>query len=334
MCDLLQGMSSEKDAMELAGAALRVRPLRAVRQSLSDSGNVVWRIELPGGASAALRFSPQPNAFAFTRRNLQVLRILGLPVQSVLATGRYGSGGSYVLLNWIPGRDLVYELGSMTRAQMTRLAERVMQCQRRLALSPKSDGFGYAPIGEAGPLRRWTEMFGGKLDPSEVEDGTAFGALRARLCRLRGRLESYFSGVPPTAFLDDLTTKNILVQDGELSGIIDLDSVCYGDPLLTVGATMAAVAGDLPESTGFYCEELVRLANPSEVQRLAIWFYAALWAIGSLSLIDGSSDRGERLGRAARTWLGLAESQTSPTANAAEEELVECNSSKRCLSLF
>jgi len=37
--------------------------------------------------------------------------------------------------------------------------------------------------------------------------------------------------VPAICFLDDLTTKNVIVQDGVLQGVVDFDHVCYGDPL-------------------------------------------------------------------------------------------------------
>lgn len=115
-----------------------------------------------------------------------------------------------------------------------------------------------------------------------------------------------------TAFLDDLTTKNVLVEQGTLSGIIDVDFVCYGDPLLTVGATLASIAADVPEGV-FYGNELARCWAPTAVQRQAIWFYAALWAIGSLSQTDASTQpaRARALGAAAESWLGLAEAERS-----------------------
>jgi aminoglycoside phosphotransferase len=324
MWDSQHGILTEKDALDLAAAALGARPARIVRQSLSDSGNIVWRIDLPSGESAVLRASAQPNTFTFTKCNLQVLRILGLPVQSVLASGRVASGGSYIFLNWIPGRDLIHELATMSRPRMTRLAEQIIECQRRIALSPKSHGFGWAPIGQPGPLQKWTDMFGGTLRPSDADDGTPFGSSRARLCRLRGRLERYFSTIRPTPFLDDLTTKNILIHEGQLSGIIDVDFVCRGDPLLTVGATMASVAADLPTSAAFYCDELVRLSNPTAIQRLAIWLYAALWAMGSLSLTDSNTRRARRLHRAAESWLSLAERDSASAPRAVEEQFVVC----------
>jgi aminoglycoside phosphotransferase (APT) family kinase protein len=307
----LPTFTEETDLSDLVAGALGSRPERVVRQVCSQSGKAVYRVDLPGGQSAVLRTSDRPTTFAFTRANLQTLGALGLPVQSVLAAGPGRAGGSYIILNWIPGRDLIYELGGMSRLQSTVLAEQIVTLQKRVGQLPPAARFGWAPIGRSGNLQRWTQVFGEAASASQVNDGTPLGALRARLCNLRRRVESYFDTVQPLAFLDDLTTKNVLIDQGQLTGIIDIDFVCYGDPLLSVGATMASIAGDCVASSAFYGEELVRCWNPCAQQRLAIWFYAALWAIGFLQSTDvvANPGRAQSLSRAADSWLAAAEAQ-------------------------
>jgi aminoglycoside phosphotransferase len=308
MTEAVEDAAQEIAPLELAAKTLGVLPLRVVQQRLSESGKAVYRVDLPSGQSAVLRTSPRPATFAFTRPNLQVLRALGLPVQSVIGSGATANGGSYILLNWLRGSDLIHELGQMSRQQMATLAQRVVECQRRVGTLPKAKRFGWAPIGRSGNLQKWTEVFGQAASAPALDDGTVLGKLRARLCGVRSRVEPYFETVPPTPFLDDLTTKNVLVEKGALAGIIDVDFVCYGDPLLAAGATMASLAGDAPTAM-FYGEELCRCWNPTDQQRLAICFYAALWAIGSLQLTDASANpaKAESLRKASERWLSLAE---------------------------
>ena len=64
--------------------------------------------------------------------------------------------------------------------------------------------------------------------------------------------------VRPRAFLDDTTTKNVIVERGRLSGIVDVDVVCYGDPLFTVALTRASLRSrDLPlDYVECWCEAL------------------------------------------------------------------------------
>jgi aminoglycoside phosphotransferase (APT) family kinase protein len=280
-----------------------------VQQGLSESGKSVYRVDLPSGESVVLRTSERASTFAFTKSNLRVLGALGLPVQTVLAAGSTDAGGSYVVLNWLAGRDLIHELGRMNRPQMTRLAGQIVACQRRVCSLPRAAHFGWAPIGRSGNLKKWSEVFGHAASSSEVDDGTTPGQLRARLCALRSRVEPYFETVQPSPFLDDLTTTNVLVENGALSGIIDVDFVCYGDPLLSVGATLASLAADVQPEGRFYGDELVRCWNPLPPERLALWFYASLWAIGCLQLTDAIANptRAQSLANAADGWLTLAE---------------------------
>jgi aminoglycoside phosphotransferase (APT) family kinase protein len=314
MLSVLQEVLKGDEAADLTVKALGVRPLRVVRQALTNSGKAIYRIYLRAGQSVVLRISNRPATFAFTQGNIGVLRALGLAVQTVLATGRTEAGGSYIILNWLPGRDLVHELGAMNRDQMTRLADKVVDCQRRLGRLPRGQRFGWAPIGRrAGNLESWTQVFGDPIGGSVIDDGTPLGGLRARLCSVRSRIEPYFRTVQPTPFLDDLTTRNVLVEQGALTGIIDVDFVCYGDPLLAIGATLASLAADVPPAGAFYGDELIRFSNPDAAQRQAIRFYAALWAIGSLRLTDAEADpaRTEALTRAADTWLREAQAEES-----------------------
>ena len=61
----------------------------------------------------------------------------------------------------------------------------------------------------------------------------ATGTAPTRGCRRRSARGPTLEAVPPLPFLDDLTTKNVLVDGGRLSGVVDVDVVCFGDPLAT-----------------------------------------------------------------------------------------------------
>src|ERR1700743_1817385 len=104
--ETVETVLNENEAIELTAAVMGVQPLRALRAPL-------------------------------TRPNLEVLRWLGLPVPTVLSAGSTGSGGSYILLSWLPGQDLVYELAAMNRSQMSRLAEQWVDLQQRVSQLPE-----------------------------------------------------------------------------------------------------------------------------------------------------------------------------------------------------
>jgi aminoglycoside phosphotransferase len=307
-------------AAKLIESALGCTATAIVRQPLSQSGNAIFRVSLPARADVVLRVSSRPGAYAYTGRNLHRLRCLRLRVQSVLATGTTEGGGSFIVLNWLPGRDLLHELPSMTRSQMAHMAALVVDMQKRVGTLPAARGFGWAPIGESPAKRRWTDIFGVPAPEGESPGDEANHAppsierLRARLRRLRRSLEPYFAEVRPVCFLDDLTTRNVLAEKGELRGIIDVDFVCFGDPLLSVGTTLAELAADVGSEGRFYGEELVECWEPSTAGRKAIRFYAALWVVGMTSAARnaGDSARAEKLARVADGMLPIEAAELVP----------------------
>jgi aminoglycoside phosphotransferase (APT) family kinase protein len=300
---------SDPEATALVQAALQVAPATVQCQTLTESGNAVFRADLADGRVVVLRVSPRAGTFTGTAANLDILRSLGLPVQTVLATGPTELGGSFIILDWLPGRDLLFELARMSRPEMTRMAETVTDFQQRIGTLPHGSGFGWAPIGMRPAFTRWTDIFGPPATAPAARDASPLERMRDRLRPLRQALEPVFASRQPVCFVDEFILKNILVEAARLRGLIDLDYVCYGDPLFSVGVTLATVAAEVGEPGRFYGEELVRCWAPDADGLRAIRFYSALWGLGLLSAAVEAEDvdRVRRLAPVARHFLDVAE---------------------------
>jgi Ser/Thr protein kinase RdoA (MazF antagonist) len=300
---------ASNEAAEVAQAALKTGVHHVSRQTLTQSGNAIFRVQLADGRAAAVRINPRRGIFGYTQHNFDALRTLGLPVPNVLASGATAAQGSFIILEWVPGQDLQYELASMSAQQMTRIAETVSDYQKRVASLPESRGFGWAPIRRHATAAQWTEIFGLPSSEEPPDDAPALEHVRARLRALRRSVEPYFASLRPTCFLDDMTVKNVLVEHGDLQGIIDVDFVCYGDPLMTIGTTLAHIAADVGEAGRLYGEELLRCAAPSRDAQRAIYFYSSLWMTGFLAAAEaaGQAQRAAELLQATDAMLRTAE---------------------------
>ena len=256
------------------------------------------------GCSVIVRTNDDAGAFVATERNLATLAGLGLPVSRVLAADLIGERFPFgwMVLEKIPGRDLRYELGAMTEAQMTRLAEQIVGFQRRVMALPAGDGFGYVPIGEAGP-------FASLWDLLHAEEAATAGVLEPRLAALIRARERYFRRHPPICFLDDITTKNVIAQDGELQGLVDFDAVCYGDPLFWLGLTATVVVCDVGTRELFYADELCRLMGLTDDERQVFALYAAWISLGFVQKFAASEGEAwrARMEAARAGWLAEAE---------------------------
>ena len=96
----------------------------------------------------------------------------------------------------------------------------------------------------------------------------------------------------PTCFLDDLTIKNVLVDDaGQLCGVVDLDVVAYGDPRLHIGLCAAAVTAFMPSRCQFYVDEPIRISELTSTQRAIVGLYQANYLVSFLGA-ESPEDRG------------------------------------------
>jgi aminoglycoside phosphotransferase (APT) family kinase protein len=267
-------------------------PLNATRMSFGHSSSEVYDVLLPN-RQVIVKLNQDAKALEGTQENLRVLTELGLPVSQIIHAdmSRTQFPLAYVVLEKILGKDLRYELDTMTKAQMTTLAEQLVTFQRRVMSLPRGQGFGWILLGEPAPFATWTDIIQRDLRRGkEVLEREGQNHLYQRLERLSEHFNDYFAKVQPTCFLDDITTKNVIVQNGELSGLVDFDMVCYGDPLFWLALTQTAVVADIGVAGQFYIDELIRFWDASAAEKEVIQFYALLHAMDFVEFAARNND--------------------------------------------
>ncbi len=302
---------NEQQVMEIVSDILGIQPLAATHMTFGHN-SIVYDVTLPN-RNIIIRTNKNAQVFAKTQHNLKILAQLGLPVPQVLATDltqrKYSS--AYMILEKVPGRDLRYELVDMTHVQMTRVAEQIVFFQRKVTLLPMNKGFGYVSIGEQGAFSSWIELLQFEMNrfTSHTYDDV-LSRWKTRLARVLLLFEPYLIQVQPTCFLDDVTTKNVIVLDGELQGLVDFDNVCYGDPLWMIGLTKTAVLSNIGTQTFFYVEELCHIWELTNEQRKVVDLYAAIHALDFMvRLMTKESDTWfERMRDTIEQWITDIES--------------------------
>jgi aminoglycoside phosphotransferase (APT) family kinase protein len=51
----------------------------------------------------------------------------------------------------------------------------------------------------------------------------------------------YLKAIPATPFLWDASERNVLVHNGKITGIVDVDELCFGDPSFVIALTSTAL---------------------------------------------------------------------------------------------
>lgn len=101
-----------------------------------------------------------------------------------------------------------------------------------------------------------------------------------RVERLRGEegvLKEYFASVRPVAYLDDVSTKNLLIYNGRISGIIDIDWIGIGDKLTFAALTNMALLNDAFDTD--YVTYILEEMQISEIERNAFLFYTLMFCV-------------------------------------------------------
>ncbi len=302
---------NEQQVMALVSDIFGVQPL-AARHMTFGHNSVTYDVTLPN-RNIIVRTNKNSNVFAQTAHNLTILAQLGLPVPHVLATDltqkKYAS--AYMILEKIPGRDLRYELEGMTHTQTTKVAEQIVFFQHTVATLPIGKSFGYVPIGEQGPCSSWLELIQFELNRCIYDTHEhALHEWRVRLTHILDNFRPYLAQVQPICFLDDVTTKNVIILDGELQGLVDFDCVCYGDPLWMIGLTQTAIVSDIGTQALFYIEELCRIWSLTDEQRKIVNLYAAIHALDFMqrSMTKESNMWVKRMTKAIEQWITNLES--------------------------
>jgi aminoglycoside phosphotransferase (APT) family kinase protein len=251
--------------------------------------NTVFAITFPSGEWVVLRLHSRTDGFSGTINTIARLAALGLPVPTVLASGQ-ARDFSWLILTWTPGVELRWALAEMTATQQTRVAEQIVAIQRQVTTLPQGEGFGFVPPGTPGNHATWWSLLQTHPRLSEAPDD----------------LKAYLHTVAPTCFLDDITGKNVLIENGELTGLIDLDCVCYGDPLYWLALTHVGLLCDT--ETEFYALELIRLWNPNSLEQRALALYSALMTDDFLAWFskDESWEWQQRMQAARERWFQKA----------------------------
>lgn len=277
---------TQDDAMQMARRIFGIG-VRKLSRFPTGLCHYVYDVELDDGLRVVVRL-----ASAETRDALaggiywhERLRRVGVPIPALLYADTDPTAGFPVMvLERLPGRDLTFEYAGLSSDQKRALAGAIVDIQRRVGTLPPASGFGFATsYADTSLHANWLDVVLADLERSRQRIAAA-GVVDVRhVERVARQVEAYapyLRAIDSRPFLDDLTTKNVLIHEGRLSGVVDTDCVCFGDPLFTVALTWIALLSQRLETDYIgYWREHMRLNSEQE---RALRLYAAVFSVNFL----------------------------------------------------
>lgn len=242
---------------------------QCIKRFAVGHGNFVYLVEFLQ-KKYVVRCSAESNAYDNMVYWLERLGGIGIPVPKVIARGKFQEY-EYLILTYIEGEDLGLVYSQMTDCDKKAVAKEIVQIQNQVAALQLehvgSDWSWHTVVDEM--LERAGDRIvkNGYFDAEKVE----------RLRGQKGVLEEYFSSVKPIAYLDDVSTKNLLICHGRISGIIDIDWIGVGDKLTFAALTNMALLNDGADTD--YVTYILEEMQLSGIERKAFLFYTLLFCV-------------------------------------------------------
>lgn len=270
---------NEEKALEIFEKQTAIKASKIERCGVGH-GNYVYIIS-DETDKYVIRCSNEDNAYASTIYWLKQLRKVNIPVPEVIANGKY-QNYNYVILSYLDGEDLgiVYPtLSSDEKRIIARDVVKIQSIAASIELEDIEDGWTWNSFIQY-MLERAKERIemNGYFDINKVE----------QLWEMSGILQDYFHQIEPIAYLDDISTKNLLIENGKVSGIIDVDWIGIGDKL-----TYAALSNVALLNMGYdtdYVDYLLKEMDISPIERKAFIYYSLLYCV------DFMGERGMQFG--------------------------------------
>ncbi len=216
-----------------------------------------------------VRCSPEAGAYDGTAYWLSILSQADIPVPKIIGKGRF-EDYDYLVLTYIDGEDIGDVYTNLTFAEKKGIAKEIVTIQRKVS----------ALNIEADRNWSWLDFISDMLERSKsriIENGFFDAKKVERLREESKKLNTYFSSINPNPYLDDISTKNLLISSGKISGIIDVDEMGFGDTLTYVALTYMALLnyGYDTDYVGYILEEM----KLNKDEKRAFLFYSLLYCV-------------------------------------------------------
>lgn len=263
---------------DLSGSVERIvqastgRKANRVERFALGLSHYVFDVETEDGLAYVVRLA-RPERRAELERGLYWhprLAGLGIPLPHLDQSGEI-EGYAFGVYERLPGRDLEQLYPELPPGVRRSLACSVAELQQKVS---RLDD----PQLRTAP--RWPDVLQSILNRSAREI-VQRGLGDVRFVDLARKQmvgwEAYFAEVRPVAFLYDLNVRNVMVHHEQISGIIDVDEVWFGDPLLAVGRGKTLLL--LMQQDTAYITAWCDYLSLTGLQRKVVDLYALLYCV-------------------------------------------------------
>ena len=255
------------------------KPTEIIRNTVGLAGYVYTVVF--NDTKYVIKISDDKNLIIGSTYWLNKVKDLDIPTPCVIAENLVNAP-YYFVMSFIPGKDLGLVYSSLSKNDKQIIAKKIIGFQKEIKKLPMAKGFGSLNSYEDSEniCSSWEESLLNDINRAEeaiINNGIFSVEYVLKLKKIVPYFKEYFNSIKPVPFLDDITTKNVLIHEGKLSGIIDLDWISFGDEVLFLGLVTMALLSMKADID--YADYLKDEMNLNEMQERALKFYVLMFCV-------------------------------------------------------
>jgi hypothetical protein len=202
---------------------------------------------------------------------------LGVPLAKFIATDLDGKYSEFctLLMHREPGDDLCNLYPTLSEITKKNLAQQIVNIHAKTTTLPLGTSYGFANTYEqAITYKTWLDFLHARIElcNTSLKKTNAFPTnIITNVLEIAADIKSLLLDVKPIPFMWDTSERNVIIHNDQISAIVDVDDMCFGDPLFVLGLTYVAL-----EALGFdstYCDTWAALLNLDQKAQLRLDFY-------------------------------------------------------------
>lgn len=177
---------------------------------------------------------------------------LGIPLAKFIKSDLHGEYSQFptLLMMRLQGDDLCNIYSNLTDLDKKNLAKEMVAIQAVTNLLPDGPGYGIAASYEQIPENNsWYDFLMNRLllFKDIIRKNAVFDEIHViKAISIAKDMEEELRSIAARPFLWDATERNVIVHKGKITGIVDVDDVCFGDPLFVLALTYVSLENEAP----------------------------------------------------------------------------------------
>lgn len=240
--------------------------------------NDVYLVKL-GEREVVIRLKAEARYMLGSSKHIPVFRQKGIRVPDILAEDYTCSfvPFAYQVQSKIEGRDIGEVIATLSDSELEAIGGEIANIFRQIGTAPNNGKFGVLWGDDKDLVDSWadevarvTKVVKGWGQRTGVLDDELSGILDG----LNRDYRQYFDRVRPYTYYGDICAKNVMVYEGQFSGLVDLDAIAQGDPLEAIGRIKASWYGTHHGTV--YTDAVMDALKLTGEQRKIVTMYAVL----------------------------------------------------------